>query len=100
MSTFALDPVYNDFAFTKGRMSLVTGAAETAQKLNARFGFGLGSWFLDTQLGVPWVQAVLVANPNVLALTFMVQQIILGTPGVKSIVSLSAKFDKATRTLE
>ena len=97
MSAFALDPVYKDFAFTSGRMSLVTGATETAQRLEARLGMGKGSWFLDTQQGTPWFQAVLVKNPALPALTAMLRSIILGTQGVKAILSLPVAIDRANR---
>lgn len=99
MSALALDPTYNDFAFTSGRLTLVTGAAETAQKLNARLQLVKGSWFLDTQQGTPWFQAMLVKNPVIPALTQILRSIILGTPGVKSIQSLPVAFDRATRVL-
>lgn len=99
MSAFALDPVYNDFAFTSGRMSLVTGPAETAQKLNARLAMTKGSWFLDTQQGTPWFQALLVKNPSVPALTQILRSIILGTPGVKSIISMPVAYDPANRLI-
>lgn len=97
MSAFALDPTYKDFVFTSGRMTLVTGAAETAQKLESRLGMTKGSWFLDTQQGTPWFQAVLVRNPAIPALTAMLRSIILGVPGVKSILSLPVSFDKVNR---
>lgn len=99
MSALALDPVYNDFAFTSGRMTYVTGAAEVAQKLNARFGFTKGSWFLDTQQGTPWFQALLVANPNVPALTSIIRSIILGVQGVASITTLTVNFDRLNRLI-
>lgn len=99
MSAFALDPTYNDFVFTSGRMSLVTGPQELAQKLNARFGFVKGEWFLDTNQGTPWFQALLVKNPSVPALTQIIRRIITSTPGVKSIISLPVSFDAANRII-
>lgn len=99
MSAFALDPTYNDLAFTSGRLTLVTGAAELAQKLNARFGFAKGEWFLDKNQGTPWFQALLVKNPSVPALTQIIRNIITTTPGVKAILSLPVSFDQANRTV-
>ena len=99
MSAFALDPVYNDFVFTSGRMSLVTGAAELAQKLNARLEFVKGEWFLDTNQGTPWFQALLVKNPSIPALTQILRGIILSTPGAKAILSMPVAFDRANRVV-
>lgn len=100
MSAFALDPLYNDFLFTGGRLSLLTGIQECAQKLNARFGFNRGEWFLDTQQGTPWTAAILgLKNPSLPALTNLARKIILATPGVLQVLTIQLAFDKANRKI-
>jgi len=100
VSAFALDPVYKDFAFTSGRMSLVTGATECAQKLESRFAFGKGEWFLDQNQGMPWFQAILgLKNPSLPAIESLARKIINDTPGVKRIAALTIAFDKTLRKL-
>lgn len=101
MSAFALDPVYGDFALSGGNTSLLkTGSVEEcAQELNARFNFGKGEWFLDLQQGFPWLQNVMVKNPDVRAIAQLFRSMILGTPGVKSVLQLPLSFDAARRKL-
>lgn len=99
MSALPLDPIYNDFAFTAGALTLVASnsIAETVQELNCRFAFGKGEWFLDLQQGFPWLTAVLVKNPDFRAIAQMIRRMILDCPGVASVASLSTTFDAARR---
>lgn len=105
MSQFLLDPVYNDLAFTNARLTLIgsaygTAAQECAQKLNERFNFGKGEWFLDQNQGFPWLQAVIgLKNPSLPAITNLVRGVILGTPGVKRILAMSSAFNRNARKL-
>lgn len=101
MSAFPLDPIYNDFVFVGGNITLLaTGSLqECAQELNARFGFGKGEWFLDIQQGFPWMQAVLVKGPDLRAIAQMFSSMILTTPGVKKVLALPLSFAASIRKL-
>ena len=101
MSALQLDPVYNDLQFVGGALVLVpsNSAAEFAQELNARFGFGKGEWFLDQNQGFPWFGAVLVKNPDTKALASLFRNTILATPGAKAVLSLPVSFNATTRVL-
>jgi hypothetical protein len=105
VTQFLLDPVYSDFVFTAARMTFIgsaygTAAQEFAQKLNQRFGFGKGEWFLDQNQGFPWLQGVLgLKNPSVPAVVNLVRSVILGTPGALRILGLNSSFNRTTRQI-
>lgn len=78
---------------------LITGADMIAQRIGIRFKFWLGEWFLDTREGVPYIEQVLVANPDLSLIRALFRRVITSTPGVKRVESLDLSFDRAARTL-
>ena len=98
MTTIALDS-NGDWDITGGRLSLITDAAECAQKVKARLSFHRGEWFLDLRQGVPYFEAFLVKNPDIDSIRQIVQRIILDTPGVKTLDSLVLDWDRRRRKL-
>lgn len=70
-----------------------------AQKLNARFEFFLGTWFLDTRQGVPYFNVVFVKNPSLVLINQLIQRVIVQTPGVLEVTSISTQFVTTNRTL-
>lgn len=101
MSAFPLDPLYGDFQFVAGGMTLVASnsIAETVQELNCRFGFGKGEWFMDLQQGFPYLQSVLIKNPDVRAIAQLFRAMMLATPGVAAVTSLPIAFNAVNRVL-
>lgn len=104
MSTFLQTP-QGDLALVVGPMglknlSLITDvAAVCAQKLNNRFLLALGEWFLNVLVGVPYFQVVLVKNPDLLAIRSLFSSIILSTPPIVSLTSLTLNYNRGPRTL-
>ncbi len=101
MSALPLDPVFNDLSFVNGGMTLVSSntIAETVQELNARFAMGKGEWFMDLQQGFPYLQAIMVKNPDVRVLAQIFRSMMLATPGVAKVVSLPISLNRSTRVL-
>lgn len=77
---------------------LVSGAEAIGQRLWIRLGFFLGEWFLDTREGIPYLQSVLVSNPDLPMIDLLFQRVIRETPGVKSVLSYASELARATRT--
>lgn len=78
---------------------IVKGPDAVIQRLRVRFQFFKGEYFLDTQIGVPYRESILVKNPNPIVISFIFRRVLLGTPGVKSVSQFNAVLDKPNRAL-
>lgn len=84
-----------------------TGLKATAQGIRIRIQMFKGEWFLDQDLGVPYLESDTVAESDaILGQKFnetralnAFRSIIAATPGVESILALAVSFDRSTRTL-
>ena len=99
MSDIKLDDNGDMFLDGSGSMVLVTGDEAIAQQFRIRFRFALGEWFLDTRVGVPYFQEILVKNPNLTRVRGIYRQLIETTPGIESIEEFTLTLDNSTRTL-
>lgn len=85
----AENPVIGDLYLENGTIRLTrTLTEEVAQELFIRLKFFKGEWFLDTTLGLPYFQSILVMGASTDAVAQIFRRVIAGTPGVKSIKSL------------
>lgn len=98
-STLATDQA-NDIKLTNGRASLETDALIVgAIKLRNRLQFFLGEWFLDTRLGFPWFQYVLIKNPDLGIIRRLFLKAILATEPFQDVPELILKYQPETRRL-
>lgn len=98
MSAIALTTT-GDFDLSSGNLQIVADPAQAlAIELRARFKLWLGEWYLDTRIGVPYRQVVLVKNPNIAIIRTLFKKVILDTPGVKTLDQFSLTYDPRTRT--
>lgn len=82
--------VDGDLDLVQGQFTIVTDVARCAAiVLRNKFLFNRGEYFLNVNEGVPWFQYVFVKNPSLLAVKSIFSQVILGTQGIKSIISLT-----------
>jgi hypothetical protein len=88
-----------DLAFTAGRLTLLRGADETAQRLRQKFLLVKGEWFLDTRIGVPYFALMGVKNPNLESIRRTFRSIILSEEAISEIESLTVDLNRATREL-
>lgn len=95
----ALNPVAWDVTLdATGNLLFVEGIEELRQRLTHRLRFFRREWFLDTRLGVPYFEDILVKNPRRELVTSILREVILETDGVASIKSFSLDIDNAART--
>lgn len=78
---------------------IIRGGDAVAQRVRVRFRWFLGEWFLDTRQGVPYFRDILIKNPDRILIGFIFRQVLLSTPGVKSVISFRASLDPAAREL-
>jgi hypothetical protein len=86
-------------ALTNGRLVLETDPARVAAiTLRNKFLRWKGSWFLDTEEGIPYLRHVLKKGADLGVVRKIFEKVILGTAFVASIESLSLSLS-STRVL-
>ena len=68
-----------------GDLVLLDGLDAIAQDVSTRLKMFLGEWFLDTRMGVPYFQRILVKNPSMPDVIAILTKVVAATPGVLSI---------------
>jgi hypothetical protein len=97
-----LETVDRDLALSDGSLVLIraeTDARVITQRIENRFRFFLGEWFLDTREGVPYFQEVLIKNPDIEVLKRLFSNVIATTPGVAEVTDIVMSYEPSTRTL-
>lgn len=98
MAAFAVDQ-NNDLLLTAGKLTVLTGAAAAAVQLTHRFRLFRGGWFLDTRLGVPYLERVMLKNPDLGNVQALFRKVALTVQGVTAVEFDTFELDKATRVL-
>lgn len=80
-----------------GNLVFVTGAAETAQRIDLSLSTFEGEWSFDTTFGVDWLGSVFVKGVDVSTVNAIVRAVIESKPGVTRILSFEGAVDDATR---
>lgn len=88
---------FGDLVLDEGDLLINEGIEAIQQNIIQRLKTYLGEWFLDNQIGLPYYEQILVKNPDIGKVDALFQNAILGTPGVLSLDTYRAVFDKATR---
>jgi hypothetical protein len=88
-----------DIAIVNNTASFVEGADEVAQRMTQRLRTFLGEWFLNQEIGVPYLQEVMKKNPNNTIVESVFKREIMDTPGVIGIDSFNISVDNATRVM-
>ena len=97
MSSFALD-IDGDLELVDNSFRLNSGVEAIAQHLKVKFQLFLGEWFLDTTLGVPYYQDILIKKPSFVVVQEILKNVILETAGVLELESFDINFDSTIRT--
>ncbi len=91
-----------DLTFPAGStdLTLVSGVDAIRQHLSQRLKTFMGEWFLDTRIGVPYFQQVLVKNPDPVVLDSVFKAVIVNTPGILELTDFALQVDRSTRQLK
>lgn len=90
------DPETNDLRVP---IRIIRGPDACIQRLRQKFAMVRGEWFLDTRLGLPYREQILVGNPDRGLLVSLFRRVILSTPGFASVPTMTCSVDARTRTL-
>lgn len=96
--TALLQTSNGDLDITLGKLSLVSGPTEKAQKISNRLQLFATEWFLDQRVGVPYYDVVLVKDPDLLVVQRLLQHVVESVPGITE-ASVETIFDNAGREL-
>nr|DAV94409.1 MAG TPA: Protein of unknown function (DUF2634) [Caudoviricetes sp.] len=88
-----------DLSIEDGQVRMVDGAERIAQQILISLRFWLGEWFLDTSQGVPYLEYILVKNPNERHIQQILTEEILAVAGVQSVTDMTLDFDRPNRRL-
>ena len=88
-----------DIDISTGDLVLLTGIEAIAQHLRIRFKFYLGEWFLDQRVGIPYYETILVKGTSLNIVRSIFRKVIVETPGVTKLISLTLDFTAASRSL-
>jgi len=94
-----IDTATGDLAIENGDLVLLDGPDAIAQHLSTRLRFWKGDWYLDTRIGIPYLEQILIKAPNENVVRAIFRKAILDTPGVEALRSLLFSYDGAIRRL-
>jgi hypothetical protein len=97
MIDIELDPTTNDLVLDSFDLSLIKDVRQVAQNLAIRLRFFLGEWYLDTTVGLPYYEYILVKNPNQIQVESFIKEEIAATQGIEQITAFSSSFDIVKR---
>lgn len=88
-----------DLDLSGSELTLVEDAEAIAQEIRIGLKLFQGEWFLDQRVGMPYIQQILVKNPNLDVLQNLFVQAIESVPGVATVDDCALTLDNETRTL-
>lgn len=88
-----------DLDLSTGDLVILTGVEATAQRLRRKLKFFLGEWFLDTRLGIPYFESILVKSPQTNVILSLYRKVITTDEAVVSLSNLALVYDGENRTL-
>ena len=83
----------------QGNLAMVEDAEAVGQHARQRLMTYEGEWFLDNEVGVPWLTNVLGLQYDPVLAESVVKAELLDTDGVEEITSFSVRFSRELRNL-
>lgn len=99
MVDIALHANDHDILIKDGDFLLIDNAERVAQQIKVKLLTFLGEWFLDTTWGVPYLEYILVKQPNQELIKQILSEQILSVDDVKSLNALELDYQVKVRTL-
>lgn len=95
----AMDVSTSDLIVQGGDLIIIDNAERVAQQVLITLREWLGEWFLKTSDGIPYLEYILVKNPNEAHIRQILTQAIESVEGVKDVTELEFAFNHVLRTL-
>lgn len=100
MLDLGLNAKTHDLIIDNGDLIVIDNAERVAQQIKIQFLTWAGEWFLDTRHGVPYLDYILVKNPNMELISSIFREQIMSVDDVDSVNSLEINYNAQTRTME
>lgn len=78
---------------------MIDNAERVAQQIIITLRFWYGEWFLDTSDGTPYLEYILVKNPNMSHIRQILTERIQSVEGVITVNEMNLEFDRQARSL-
>ena len=88
-----------DIALQNNDFILIDNAERISQQIKISLQFWLGEWFLNSTLGVPYLERICVKAPNIQHIRQIFRNTIQNVNGVTSVNALDLTVDAAKRVL-
>lgn len=98
MLDLALNAKTHDL-IVNGDVIFIDNAERVAQQIKIQLLTLLGEWFLDITHGVPYLEYVLIKNPNFTLVREIFREQILKVSGVSNLASIDLDFNPKTRRM-
>lgn len=95
----AMNVQTGDLVVQNGDLMIVNNGERVAQQVLITLREWLGEWFLKTSDGVPYLEYILVKNPNESHVRQILTEAIENVEGVKNVTELEFVFNRILRTL-
>lgn len=95
----AMDVSTGDIALKDNDILLIDNAERVVQQVLITLREWRGEWFLKTADGVPYLEYILVKNPNMAHVRQVLTEAIESVEGVKKCTELDLQFNRVLRTL-
>nr|DAR09328.1 MAG TPA: baseplate wedge protein [Caudoviricetes sp.] len=95
----AMNVKTGDLIVRNGDLMIVNNGERVAQQVLITLREWLGEWFLKTSDGVPYLEYILVKNPNEAHVRQVLSEAIQSVEGVKGVTELEFAFNRILRTL-
>lgn len=99
LDTDPTSPTFGDILISGGNVVLVDGKDAILQHILQRLKTFQEEWFLDITVGVPYLQQILVKNPDLNKVDALLFDEIAGTPGVEEVLSFTSDVNNSLRQL-
>lgn len=97
---FALDAQRHDLVINENDFLVIDDAERVAQQIKIQLLTFLGEWFLDVTHGMPYLDYVLVKNPNIELIRQIFREAILSVDDVKDVNSIEIDYDARQRVMK
>jgi hypothetical protein len=73
---------------------------EVRQRLDTKYRFFLGEWFLDARQGIPYFRDVFVKAPDLAVIRSLLTRVAAEDPGVDAVTSFDMSIDGRTLSVQ